>query len=128
VLEGHQRWVWDAAFSADSAYLVTGSSFLSLFLFLSPSPLSNIKLTPFSSFIDATASSDHVARLWELATGETVRQYNGHHRSVFPPFSLHLPPALLFLATSTHALLSSGFTLLIHRACVAVALNDINLA
>lgn len=26
------------------------------------------------------ASSDHVARLWELATGETVRQYNGHHR------------------------------------------------
>jgi G protein beta subunit-like protein len=24
-LEGHQRWVWDAAFSADSAYLVTGS-------------------------------------------------------------------------------------------------------
>jgi WD40 repeat protein len=23
-LEGHQRWVWDAAFSADSAYLVTG--------------------------------------------------------------------------------------------------------
>ncbi|KAJ3201726.1 TOR complex subunit lst8 [Dinochytrium kinnereticum] len=25
-LVGHQRWVWDAAFSADSAYLVTGSS------------------------------------------------------------------------------------------------------
>lgn len=23
-LVGHQRWVWDAAFSADSAYLVTG--------------------------------------------------------------------------------------------------------
>jgi G protein beta subunit-like protein len=23
-LAGHQRWVWDAAFSADSAYLVTG--------------------------------------------------------------------------------------------------------
>ncbi|GAB1517205.1 TOR complex subunit lst8 [Rhizoctonia solani] len=23
-LHGHQRWVWDAAFSADSAYLVTG--------------------------------------------------------------------------------------------------------
>lgn len=23
-LKGHQRWVWDAAFSADSAYLVTG--------------------------------------------------------------------------------------------------------
>jgi len=25
-LTGHQRWVWDAAFSADSAYLVTGQS------------------------------------------------------------------------------------------------------
>jgi len=24
VLQGHQRWVWDCAFSADSAYLVTG--------------------------------------------------------------------------------------------------------
>jgi G protein beta subunit-like protein len=24
-LEGHQRWVWDASFSADSAYLVTGN-------------------------------------------------------------------------------------------------------
>jgi len=50
VLKGHQRWVWDAAFSADSAYLVT-------------------------------ASSDHVARLWELSSGETVRQYNGHHKA-----------------------------------------------
>ena len=25
-LTGHQRWVWDCAFSADSAYLVTGIS------------------------------------------------------------------------------------------------------
>lgn len=25
-LEGHQRWVWDCAFSADSAYLVTACS------------------------------------------------------------------------------------------------------
>ena len=25
-LDGHQRWVWDCAFSADSAYLVTASS------------------------------------------------------------------------------------------------------
>lgn len=27
-----------------------------------------------------SASSDHAARLWDLATGETVRQYEGHHR------------------------------------------------
>lgn len=26
ILQGHQRWVWDCAFSADSAYLVTGTS------------------------------------------------------------------------------------------------------
>ena len=29
-----------------------------------------------------TASSDHVARLWDIATGDTVRQYNGHHRAI----------------------------------------------
>ncbi|KAK0429592.1 WD40 repeat-like protein [Armillaria borealis] len=28
-----------------------------------------------------TASSDHSARLWEMASGETVRQYNGHHKA-----------------------------------------------
>ena len=49
VLEAHQRWVWDCAFSADSAYLVT-------------------------------VSSDHSARLWELSSSTTIRQYNGHHR------------------------------------------------
>jgi G protein beta subunit-like protein len=48
-LDGHQRWVWDCAFSADSAYLVT-------------------------------ACSDHYARLWELASKNVIRQYNGHHR------------------------------------------------
>lgn len=48
-LSNHQRWVWDCAFSADSAYLVT-------------------------------VSSDHYARLWELASGQIIRQYSGHHR------------------------------------------------
>ncbi|WVQ82670.1 hypothetical protein IAT38_004802 [Cryptococcus sp. DSM 104549] len=28
-----------------------------------------------------TASSDHAARLWDLSLGETVRQYDGHHRA-----------------------------------------------
>ncbi|OCF74027.1 G protein beta subunit-like protein [Kwoniella mangroviensis CBS 8886] len=28
-----------------------------------------------------TASSDHAARLWDLTSGETVRQYDGHHRA-----------------------------------------------
>ncbi|GAA6054973.1 hypothetical protein JCM3770_004077 [Rhodotorula araucariae] len=49
VLQGHQRWVWDMAYSADSAYLVSGA--------------------------------DHTARLWELASGTTVRQYSAHHKA-----------------------------------------------
>lgn len=48
-LKGHQYWVWDCAFSADSAYLVT-------------------------------AASDTIVRLWELASGQIIRQYNGHTR------------------------------------------------
>jgi WD40 repeat protein len=67
VLQGHQRWVWDCAFSADSAYLVTGKKFTCwLYSFMYPTQL--------------LASSDHTARLWEMASGETVRQYNGHHK------------------------------------------------
>ena len=50
-LLGHQRWVWDCVFSADSAYLVT-------------------------------ASSDQTARLWDVAQGETIRHYTGHHKAV----------------------------------------------
>ena len=69
VLIGHQRWVWDCAFSADSAYLVTGKSLV------------------FVDFIHncifSAASSDHTARLWEMASGETVRQYNGHHKGKY---------------------------------------------
>jgi WD40 repeat protein len=45
------KWVWDAAFCADSSYLVT-------------------------------ASSDHVARLWNLRTGGVVREYHGHQSVV----------------------------------------------
>lgn len=51
VLRGHQRWVWDCAFTADSAYFVT-------------------------------ASSDHFVRLWELQSGQIVRQYRGHQKGV----------------------------------------------
>ena len=32
ILQGHQRWVWDCAFSADSAYLVTGELYRHLFI------------------------------------------------------------------------------------------------
>jgi G protein beta subunit-like protein len=62
-LSGHQRWVWDCAFSADSAYLVTGL----LVSLHSPSLL---------------ASSDQVARLWDLSQGETIRTYNSHNKAI----------------------------------------------
>jgi target of rapamycin complex subunit LST8 len=66
---GHQRWVWDCAFSADSAYLVTGEhNFLPGLQYI---------------YISTPASSDHTARLWEMTSGETVRQYNGHHKGGF---------------------------------------------
>lgn len=68
-LTGHQRWVWDAAFSADSAYLVTGGSLAVRHV----------------GCADPAASSDHTARLWDLSSGETVRQYDGHHRCVVVP-------------------------------------------
>lgn len=48
---GHQRWVWDCVFSADSAYLVS-------------------------------ASSDATARLWDLSTAESIREYQGHSKAV----------------------------------------------
>ena len=37
-------------------------------------------LSTFIFCASISASSDHVARLWEMATGETVRHYNGHHK------------------------------------------------
>jgi G protein beta subunit-like protein len=47
----HQRWVWDAAFSRDSSYLVS-------------------------------ASSDQSAKLWNLQTGDVIRNYIGHSLAV----------------------------------------------
>nr|CAD7257481.1 unnamed protein product [Timema shepardi] len=46
-----QRWVWDAAFSADSTYILT-------------------------------ASSDGVARLWNVETGTVEREYSGHQKAI----------------------------------------------
>lgn len=114
-MEGHQRWVWDCAFSADSAYLVTGRSsspslalknkvplfvekyfhalvgidillrgvlwriVLRMFLILVVRILFE-DIRDFMGFTDCLASSDHIARLWELSSGKTIRQYSGHHK------------------------------------------------
>lgn len=47
----NQRWVWDAAFSADSQYVFT-------------------------------ASSDGLARLWNVKTGVKEREYAGHQKAI----------------------------------------------
>lgn len=50
-LANHQRWVWDAVFSADSSYMVS-------------------------------ASSDQSAKLWDLRSGDVIRNYLGHNLAV----------------------------------------------
>ncbi|KAJ1733160.1 TOR complex subunit lst8 [Coemansia biformis] len=47
----HHRWVWDAAFSSDSRYLVT-------------------------------VSTDTRAALWDVATGEIIREFKSHQKGV----------------------------------------------
>ncbi|KAJ2825686.1 TOR complex subunit lst8, partial [Coemansia sp. 'formosensis'] len=47
----HSRWVWDAAFSSDSGYLVT-------------------------------VSSDMRAVLWDVSSGEIIREFKGHGKAL----------------------------------------------
>jgi len=67
-LKGHQRWVWDCVYTSTSTFLVTGTITFTLY---------HVFLTSFSLLV---ASSDHVARLWDLSTGEAIRHYSGHHK------------------------------------------------
>ena len=45
------------------------------------SPFRNETNVADSVLYDSAASSDHTARLWELASGTTVRQYSAHHKA-----------------------------------------------
>ena len=62
------------------------------------------------------ASSDHVARLWEMATGETVRQYNGHHKGA--PHHAQLPSFIFIKCLWMCAVL------MLVTAAVCCALHD----
>lgn len=73
VLQGHQRWVWDMAYSADSAYLVSGALRHLSHAFGSDLAM-YLRARTDGDFLCRAASSDHTARLWELASGTTVRQ------------------------------------------------------
>ena len=67
-------WVWDCSFSADSQFLFTGNSFNYI----------NLLINYFNYFLTFKnlASSDGIARLWNVATGEIGREYTGHQRVI----------------------------------------------
>lgn len=70
-----QRWVWDAAFTNDSQYLITGFLYIPLFLKIFEVKLKRNKLL----FL---ASSDGIARLWNIESGEIEREYSGHQKAI----------------------------------------------
>ncbi|KZS99125.1 WD40 repeat-like protein [Sistotremastrum niveocremeum HHB9708] len=93
--QAHDRYLTRVLISPDIKYLATCSADTTIKIW-SISPNYTFKLdkvlrghqrwvwdAAFSadSAYLVTASSDHVARLWEMASGETVRQYNGHHKA-----------------------------------------------
>ena len=61
-----QRWVWDLDFTADRS---------EYYLYHQNIYLSDI----FSQYV-LSASSDSVARLWSLKTGELKREYQAHQK------------------------------------------------
>lgn len=69
VLQGHQRWVWDCAFSADSAYLVTGE-LLTLTYVSHERPL-NPSLLQHHQITQRGCGKWPRARLYDSTTGTT---------------------------------------------------------
>ena len=79
--ESSRGWMWGCAFSGDSQYIVTGGP-------RRPAPPPHLPglglLTephPCSPSLPA-ASSDNLARLWCVETGEIKREYGGHQKAV----------------------------------------------
>ncbi|KAH9960737.1 WD40 repeat-like protein [Lactifluus volemus] len=74
--------------SPDVKYLATCSADTTVKIWsISPnyeSKLEKVLQATADSAYLVTASSDHTASLWEMASGETVRQYNGYHKRPFP--------------------------------------------
>ena len=68
-LVSHQKWIWDAVYSADSMYLVTASSDHCGKLWYNPPSLLSL------AHIALTLCRD-------LSTGEVLRNYIGHSLAV----------------------------------------------
>ncbi|WFD30551.1 TOR complex subunit lst8 [Malassezia sp. CBS 17886] len=92
--QAHNTYITRCALSPDSAYLATCSADTTVKLWSTANMqfkfdkalvghqrwVWDVAFSADSAYL-VTASSDHVARLWELSSGETMRQYNGHHRA-----------------------------------------------
>ena len=87
-LVGHQRWVWDCAFSADSAYVANSLLPSEEDKFLREEILKKCAALPGSPLWSlcrrylVTASSDKTARLWDLETGDAILEYAGHGKAL----------------------------------------------
>lgn len=87
--ESSRGWMWGCAFSGDSQYIVTGEPHPAA----SP-PLPAAAVLPHGCLCLAwgralscprsspAASSDNLARLWCVETGEIKREYGGHQKAV----------------------------------------------
>jgi len=89
----HNAYILKALFSPDARYLATAASDHTVKLwstrkFALAKTLAGHQRWVWDCVFSAdsaylvTGSSDHSARLWELGTGETIRQYTGHHKAV----------------------------------------------
>lgn len=78
-LTGHQKWVWDCAFSADSTYIITGTTEWHAYVHGRP-PRRCVASPPLPLCL--SGSSDQSARLWELSAGTSIKTYAGHLKAV----------------------------------------------
>lgn len=92
-MEAHKTYILNALFSPDGKYIATASADKTIKLWNSRDYRLNKVLKGHTRWVwdcvfsaDSaylvTASSDNTARLWDLAQGETIRHYTGHHKAV----------------------------------------------
>ena len=83
-LVGHRKWVWDMAFSADSAYLVSGMFCFALYFFHYPCALLYNSFFVFCICFYGVkiASSDTTSKLWDLKSGQAIVHYDEHNKGV----------------------------------------------
>lgn len=74
--ESSRGWMWGCAFSGDSQYIVTGEPPPPRLASLLPGAVPELSPLP------PAASSDNLARLWCVETGEIKREYGGHQKAV----------------------------------------------